>query len=97
MCAIVDILLILIVILFILLIWRGPSMLPQLGEALGKAVRGVRESVDGDAGKRDGSSSGTRDDSSVATARDDGSAGATRDDGSASNSDQDAADRDRGA
>ena len=53
MCAIVDILLILIVILFILLIWRGPSMLPQLGEALGKAVRGVRDNVDGGAGKQD--------------------------------------------
>jgi Sec-independent protein translocase protein TatA len=53
MCAIVDILLILIVILFILLIWRGPSMLPQLGEALGKAVKGVRENVDGGARKQD--------------------------------------------
>jgi Sec-independent protein translocase protein TatA len=53
MCAIVDILLILIVILFILLIWRGPSMLPQLGEALGKAVKGVRDNVDGGARKQD--------------------------------------------
>jgi Sec-independent protein translocase protein TatA len=53
MCGIVDILLILIVILFILLIWRGPSMLPQLGEALGKAVRGVRENVDADSARQD--------------------------------------------
>ena len=53
MCGIVDILLILIVILFILLIWRGPSLLPQLGEALGKAVRGVRENVDADGVKHD--------------------------------------------
>ncbi len=53
MCAIVDILLILIVILFIVLIWRGPSMLPQLGEALGKAVKGVRDNVNADAGPDD--------------------------------------------
>lgn len=68
MGAIVDILLILIVILFILLIWRGPSMLPQLGEALGKAVRGVRENVDADAGKRgDGvSASSAREDDAPA-------------------------------
>jgi Sec-independent protein translocase protein TatA len=45
---IVDLLLLLIVILFILLIWRGPQMLPQLGEALGKAVKGVRDNVDRD-------------------------------------------------
>ena len=45
----VDILLILIVILIIVLIWRGPSMLPQFGEALGKAVRGARDTMDRDA------------------------------------------------
>jgi Sec-independent protein translocase protein TatA len=44
----VDILLILIVILIVVLIWRGPSMLPQFGEALGKAVKGARDSMDRD-------------------------------------------------
>jgi Sec-independent protein translocase protein TatA len=44
----VDILLVLIVILIVVLIWRGPSMLPQFGEALGKAVKGARDSMDRD-------------------------------------------------
>lgn len=49
MCATVDILLVLIVILFIVLVWRGPKMLPQLGEALGKSVKSVRDNLnDGD-------------------------------------------------
>ena len=47
--ATVDLLLILIVALIILLVWRGPTMLPQLGEALGKTVKSIRESVDRDA------------------------------------------------
>lgn len=38
----------LIVILIIVLIWRGPSMLPQFGEALGKAVKGARDTMDRD-------------------------------------------------
>jgi Sec-independent protein translocase protein TatA len=97
MCAIVDILLILIVILFILLIWRGPSMLPQLGEALGKAVKGVRESVDADAGKRDGSASATSDAGPSGAAPDNASASGPRDGGPASSSDQDAADSEHGS
>lgn len=43
-----DILLVLIVILIIVLVWRGPSMLPQFGEALGKAVKGARDTMDRD-------------------------------------------------
>ena len=38
----VDILVVLIVILGIVLIWRGPRTLPKWGEALGQAVRGAR-------------------------------------------------------
>jgi Sec-independent protein translocase protein TatA len=49
MCAIVDLLLVLVVILIIVLVWRGPSMLPQFGAALGKAVKGAREAIDRDA------------------------------------------------
>lgn len=54
MCGIVDILLVLIVVLIIVLVWRGPSMLPQVGGALGKAVRGARDnfSSDSDAEKK---------------------------------------------
>jgi len=40
---------VLIVILIIVLIWRGPQMLPQFGEALGKAVKGARDTMDRDA------------------------------------------------
>ena len=48
MCAIVDILLVLVIILIVVLVWRGPSMLPQFGAALGKAVRGARDNIDRD-------------------------------------------------
>lgn len=44
-----DILLVLVVLLIIVLIWRGPKMLPQFGEALGKAVKGARDTMDRDA------------------------------------------------
>ena len=54
-----DILLILIVILIIVLIWRGPSRLPQFGEALGKAVKGARDTMD-----RDSAESESKDDDS---------------------------------
>jgi Sec-independent protein translocase protein TatA len=37
-----ELLLILIVVLIAVLIWRGPSTLPKLGEAAGKAVSSVR-------------------------------------------------------
>jgi Sec-independent protein translocase protein TatA len=88
MCAIVDILLILIVILFILLIWRGPSMLPQLGEALGKAVKGVRDNVDGGARKQD---------HNAGAPEHDHAAGAPEHDHAAAAPDGDVADRQRGA
>lgn len=40
-----DILIVLIVILVIVLVARGPKMLPRIGEAFGKTVKGVRENV----------------------------------------------------
>jgi len=46
----VDLLLVLVVILIIVLIWRGPSMLPQIGAALGLAVKGAREKMEADDG-----------------------------------------------
>jgi Sec-independent protein translocase protein TatA len=43
----VDIMLVLVVLLVVVLIWRGPTMLPRLGEAMGKTVKGVRENLPG--------------------------------------------------
>jgi TatA/E family protein of Tat protein translocase len=43
----VDIALVLVVLLVVVLIWRGPKMLPKLGESLGKTVKGVRENMPG--------------------------------------------------
>lgn len=37
-----DLLLILIVILVLVVMWRGPKTLPKLGEALGRGVREAR-------------------------------------------------------
>jgi len=37
-----DLLLILIVILVLAIVWRGPKTLPKLGEALGRGVREAR-------------------------------------------------------
>jgi Sec-independent protein translocase protein TatA len=44
---IVDIMLVLVVLLILVLIWRGPKMLPRLGEAFGRTVKGVRENLPG--------------------------------------------------
>jgi Sec-independent protein translocase protein TatA len=49
----VDILLVLVVILIIVLVWRGPSMLPQFGEAVGKAVKGARDNFNRDSAEAD--------------------------------------------
>lgn len=38
----VDLLLVLLVILVLVLMWRGPKTLPKLGEALGRGVREAR-------------------------------------------------------
>jgi sec-independent protein translocase protein TatA len=38
-------LVILIIVLVVVVFWRGPSTLPKLGEALGKAVKGVRDNM----------------------------------------------------
>ena len=39
---------ILIIVLVIVLVWRGPKMLPQFGEAVGKAVKSARDTMDRD-------------------------------------------------
>jgi Sec-independent protein translocase protein TatA len=38
-----DLLLVLIVILILVVLWRGPKTLPQLGNALGRGVREAKE------------------------------------------------------
>jgi Sec-independent protein translocase protein TatA len=38
----VDLIVILLIVLAIVLMWRGPKTLPKWGEALGHAVRGAR-------------------------------------------------------
>jgi TatA/E family protein of Tat protein translocase len=42
-----DIALVLIVILVIVIIWRGPKTLPSLGKAFGQGVREARKEIDG--------------------------------------------------
>jgi Sec-independent protein translocase protein TatA len=42
-------LLLLLLALVVVLVWRGPSALPRLGEAFGKAVKGAREHMPGGA------------------------------------------------
>lgn len=37
-----DLLIVLIVILVVAVVWRGPKTLPKLGEALGRGVREAR-------------------------------------------------------
>jgi Sec-independent protein translocase protein TatA len=37
-----DVLLVLIVVLIVVLVWRGPKTLPKLGQALGRGVKEAR-------------------------------------------------------
>jgi TatA/E family protein of Tat protein translocase len=41
-----DILVVLIVVLVIVIIWRGPKTLPLLGRAFGQGVREARKEMD---------------------------------------------------
>lgn len=61
-----DLLVVLIVILVLVLIWRGPRTIPQIGAMLGRGVRAAREEANqirsdrGDRGDRgDGSDAGS--------------------------------------
>ncbi len=38
-----DLLIVLVVILVLVVLWRGPKTIPQLGEALGRGVREARQ------------------------------------------------------
>ena len=41
-----DILIVLVVVLIVVLMWRGPKMLPKIGEAFGRTVKDTRAEVD---------------------------------------------------
>lgn len=41
-----DILLVLIVVLVVVLVWRGPKTLPKLGNAFGRGVKEARREFD---------------------------------------------------
>lgn len=43
-----DLAIVLLVVLVVVLIWRGPKTLPRLGEALGRGVREARHQAGGD-------------------------------------------------
>jgi len=67
MSATMDIMLLLVAILVVVLIWRGPTMLPRIGEAFGRTVKGVRENLPGsqhDEHRDEGSAGGTGGDAS---------------------------------
>ena len=38
-----DVLIILIIVLILALMWRGPKTLPKIGQALGRGVKNARE------------------------------------------------------
>lgn len=40
-----DILVILVIVLLVVLVWRGPRILPKWGEALGRGVRATRREI----------------------------------------------------
>jgi TatA/E family protein of Tat protein translocase len=41
-----DIAIVLIIVLIIVLVWRGPKTLPQLGKAFGQGVKEARKEID---------------------------------------------------
>jgi Sec-independent protein translocase protein TatA len=40
-----DVAVVLVVVLILVLLWRGPKTLPKLGEALGRGIREARREV----------------------------------------------------
>ena len=41
-----DIAIVLIIVLIIVVVWRGPKTLPQLGKAFGQGVKEARKEID---------------------------------------------------
>jgi Sec-independent protein translocase protein TatA len=48
-----DLAIVLVVVLVLVLLWRGPKTLPKLGEALGRGVREARDAASDDDRDRD--------------------------------------------
>lgn len=48
-----DIALVLVIVLIVVIIWRGPKTLPLLGRAFGQGVREARKEIDEMKGDRD--------------------------------------------
>jgi TatA/E family protein of Tat protein translocase len=42
-----DLFIVLIIVLIVVLVWRGPKTLPQLGKAFGQGVKEARKEIDG--------------------------------------------------
>jgi TatA/E family protein of Tat protein translocase len=42
-----DIAVVLVIVLVIVLVWRGPKTLPSLGRAFGQGVKEARKEIDG--------------------------------------------------
>jgi TatA/E family protein of Tat protein translocase len=42
-----DLMLLLVIILIVVLVWRGPKTLPILGRAFGQGVKEARKEIDG--------------------------------------------------
>jgi Sec-independent protein translocase protein TatA len=40
-----DVLIVLVVVLAVVLVWRGPKILPRWGETLGRGVKATRKEV----------------------------------------------------
>lgn len=52
----VDLVIVLLVVLAVVLIWRGPKILPKWGETLGRGVKATRKEIgdlQDEAGKKD--------------------------------------------
>jgi Sec-independent protein translocase protein TatA len=41
----IDLVIVLLIILAVVLIWRGPKMLPRWGETLGRGVKATRKEI----------------------------------------------------
>ena len=57
-----DILLVLIIVLVLVIIWRGPKTLPLLGRAFGQGVKEARQEIEGLKGNDDEVAASTADD-----------------------------------
>lgn len=42
-----DILLVLVIVLIVVLVWRGPRTIPQIGAMLGRGVKAARDEAKG--------------------------------------------------